>query len=143
MTTYCLGFAFYRERRKVVLISKTKPAWQRGKLNGVGGKIEAGETCNVAMAREFKEETGCETFCTDWVKFTEMRFPDVVVYCFACRLPSHKEVRSTTEEEVLVWDLDDLPERIIPNLAWLVPMALHALDQDYEDNSIPHTLDHV
>jgi 8-oxo-dGTP pyrophosphatase MutT (NUDIX family) len=28
---------------EVLLIEKQKPAWQRGKLNGVGGKIEPGE----------------------------------------------------------------------------------------------------
>jgi len=142
MTAYCLGFAFYRSRRKVVLIRKTKPDWQRGKLNGVGGKIEAGEYSNVAMGREFEEETGCPTFCTQWRKFTTMQFPDVVVYCFAATLLDHQDVRTTTEEAVLVCDVDDLPEDIIPNLAWLVPMALHELDRAHEDNSIPHTLDH-
>jgi len=54
MTAYCLGFAFYRSRRKVVLIRKTKPDWQRGKLNGVGGKIEAEGTAVASIAFSFK-----------------------------------------------------------------------------------------
>jgi 8-oxo-dGTP diphosphatase len=93
MTSYCLGFAFYRSRRKVVLIRKTKPDWQRGKLNGVGGKIEDGEYSNVAMGREFEEETGCPSFCTQWQLFTTLQFPDdVVVYCFAAALLGHQDV---------------------------------------------------
>lgn len=144
MTSYCLGFAFYRNIRRVVLIRKTKPDWQRGKLNGVGGKIEDGEYCNVAMAREFEEETGCKTFPTDWKHFTSLKFAvaDSVVYCFAMRLASHQEVKTTTEEAVVVSSADDLPEDIIPNLAWLVPMALYELDRPADQNHLPYILEH-
>lgn len=142
--TYCLGFAFYRNIRRVVLIRKTKPDWQRGKLNGVGGKIEVGECSNVAMAREFEEETGCKTFPTDWKHFSTMKFEaaNTTVYCFAMRLASHQEVKTTTEEAVVVSSADDLPEDIIPNLAWLVPMALYELDRPYEQSFLPHTITH-
>lgn len=142
ITPYVLGFAFYRDSRKVVLIRKIKPAWQCGKLNGVGGKIERGEHCNDAMAREFKEETGCDTFCTDWVKFTELHFSDAIVYCFATSLPYHKRVATTTEEKILVCSVDDLPEDLLPNLAWLLPMALYTIDNPVT-NEVPHTLYHA
>lgn len=55
---YVLGFMFNEDESKVLLIMKNRPAWQAGKLNGVGGKIEAGETPIQAMEREFAEETG-------------------------------------------------------------------------------------
>jgi 8-oxo-dGTP pyrophosphatase MutT (NUDIX family) len=55
---YVLGFVFNLDKTKVALMRKTKPEWQRGRLNGIGGKIELGETSITAMHREFKEETG-------------------------------------------------------------------------------------
>lgn len=141
-TFYVLGFAFRGDARgtEVVLIRKTKPAWQAGKLNGVGGKIEAGEYCNVAMAREFEEETGVKTFCTDWIKFTEMCFADCTVYCFASWLPSHAEPRTTTEEEVVVGRWSSEGKFSLPNLDWLIPMAYLALGLDSVDRpkNIPH-----
>ena len=35
---YACGFLFSQDRTRVVLIRKRRPAWQAGKLNGVGGK---------------------------------------------------------------------------------------------------------
>lgn len=144
MITYCLGFAFTDYDNFVVLIKKNKPAWQKGLLNGVGGRVEDGECCNVAMAREFEEETGVKTLECDWTRFTEMKFADVLVYCFAIRLPRHNQnVASPTDEYVALFSIYDVRNhpKVIPNLRWLVPMALHRLDNP-EDNAVPHTLDH-
>ena len=43
ITNYVLGFAFSKSGQMVLLIWKNKPEWQRGKMNGIGGKIELGE----------------------------------------------------------------------------------------------------
>ena len=56
-TKYVLGFAFNKGCTEVLLIEKKRPNWMVGKLNGVGGHIEDGETPIDAMVREFKEET--------------------------------------------------------------------------------------
>jgi len=59
MVRYVLGFAFSEDLERVVLIEKNRgPACNIGKLNGIGGKIELGETSPDAMEREFLEETG-------------------------------------------------------------------------------------
>lgn len=63
-TEYCVGFAFYGT--DVILIRKAKPAFQKGLLNGVGGKIELGENAFIAMVREFYEETKTMTFINQW-----------------------------------------------------------------------------
>lgn len=54
---YVLGFLFSEDGSRVLLIWKNRPAWQAGKLNGIGGKIEDGEQPLDAMKREFVEET--------------------------------------------------------------------------------------
>ena len=43
---------------KTLLINFTKPGMSYGKWNGVGGKIDPGETPEEAVVREVKEETG-------------------------------------------------------------------------------------
>ena len=55
-----VGFMFSVLKSSVVLIKKERPKWQEGKLNGVGGKVEKGESPFDAMKREFLEETGLE-----------------------------------------------------------------------------------
>lgn len=54
---YVVGFAMNPEKTHVLLVEKTHPDWQRGKLNGLGGKVEDGESSWDAMVREFREET--------------------------------------------------------------------------------------
>ena len=63
--TYVAGFTFSENDTDVLLIEKQNPAWQRGFLNAVGGKIEPGEQPLEAMTREFKEETGVRTKSSD------------------------------------------------------------------------------
>jgi 8-oxo-dGTP diphosphatase len=55
---YVLGFLFSRDLKYVILIRKTHPKSQAGMLNGIGGKIEFGESHRSAVHREFLEETG-------------------------------------------------------------------------------------
>ena len=57
MNRYVLGFAVTPDR-KILLVEKLRPKWQAGRLNGIGGKIEEGETSIAAMRREASEEAG-------------------------------------------------------------------------------------
>lgn len=53
---------FSLDKTKVVLIQKNRPEWQKGKLNGVGGKKEKTDfNLFSTMIRKFKEETGVDT----------------------------------------------------------------------------------
>lgn len=78
MKRYVLGFMFSEDGTQVALIKKTKPEWQAGKLNGIGGKIEEKEAMHEAMIREFEEETGLRHL--EWKQFGEMYGSDWLVY---------------------------------------------------------------
>jgi len=120
---YVAGFLFSTDRSRVVLICKEKPAWQAGKLNGVGGKIERDELPHQAMRREFFEETGAKTCVSDWHHFCRYQGEDCVVHFF--RAFKDLEVESVTSELVrwyYVRELNTYPT--LPNLSWLVPFAL-------------------
>lgn len=55
---YTVGFIFDPHFEIVALMRKNRPAWQAGKLNGIGGKFEAVDKNNprLCMLREAKEE---------------------------------------------------------------------------------------
>lgn len=126
MTNYVCGFYFDHTLQQVVLIWKNKPAWQRGKLNGVGGKIEEGELPITAMRREFHEETGI--LHDEWVDLITLTGEDWCVYFFySIGKPNEFEyVESKEAEEVAKIDIDRLDEYPhISNLRWLIPMAMY------------------
>ncbi len=121
MTSYVLGFCFDKND-KVVLIKKAKPPWQRGKLNGVGGKVEAGESPRTAMRREFKEETDKDV--VNWTLKGWMQGNSWDIAIFVSEVDSLEDVRTTTDEEVFVVELDHLEVvNVIPNLRWLIPLC--------------------
>ncbi|MEK7612623.1 MAG: NUDIX domain-containing protein [Patescibacteria group bacterium] len=119
-TKWVVGFLF-RNNTEVALISKTHPAWQAGKLNGIGGKMDEGEMPIVCMQREFLEEAGVAV--SDWKEFALLNVQDGEVHFFVAH--GDYKLQSQTDEIVswyAVADLKKLP--IIQNLEWLVPLAL-------------------
>jgi 8-oxo-dGTP diphosphatase len=109
---------------QLVLIEKQRPEWQAGKCNGVGGKIEPGETDHDAMVREFREETGKEI--STWIRFCILECRYARVYCFYAVAEDFNRVETLTDEEVLLWDLEfvmDPKHAILPNVRWLTQMA--------------------
>lgn len=122
MKRYCLGFYF--AQNCVLLIHKNRPDWQKGKVNGIGGSVEAGETAMCAILREFKEETGQETMGFQWKRVctlvTEDRSEVFVFAAFGDRL----FVPVQTDELCKWYPIKQMPDNIIPNLRWLVPVCL-------------------
>ncbi|MPY21593.1 NUDIX domain-containing protein [Shewanella psychropiezotolerans] len=124
MIRYVTGFMFSDNLQNVALISKIKPAWQKGLLNGVGGKIEHSETAEEAMAREFMEETGVNTNPEDWKLYTILSRPDEYeVNFFYMRDDRVYSVRTIEKEKVDVYQSNFLPDKVIWNLRWLIPLA--------------------
>lgn len=122
MTDYVVGFALDQDR--VVMIRKNRPAWQAGLLNGVGGKIEPGETPIAAMVREFWEETSVQE--PAWTHFCTMHGGEATIYCYYTRLALHVSelCRSITDEQVVVCPVSKVRQmRCLDNIPWLLDMA--------------------
>ncbi len=123
MTDYVLGFMHQGPR--VALIRKNKPLWQKGRLNGIGGKIENGETPLEAMSREFYEEAGV---WTGWRHFLNITWPEGKVYCFET-IGDLSILKTMEEEQIEIHYADRLNDDILPNLKWMIPLAMYAEDK--------------
>jgi 8-oxo-dGTP diphosphatase len=123
MQRYVVGFAFSRDKSQVLLIEKRRPQWQAGFLNGVGGKVEAEEGFPDAMVREFSEETGIGAG-GEWRHFLTVIGHDYEMWVFAT-VADVLRARTCTDEPVHVVRVADVPNLpVLPNLRWMVPMAL-------------------
>lgn len=137
MIQYVVGALFSFDGTKVVLIEKQKPAWQAGKWNFPGGKIEQGEAPVQAMVRECEEEIGLVTTEQEWEQAITMNFKDCILHVFkAFDAQSLQNVRTVEKEQVAVFTIDELPT-VIPNLHWLIPFLL--IESDYEPVTIEYS----
>lgn len=127
------GFAFTADKLQVLLILKKNPEWQRGKWNGVGGKLEPGESARSAMAREFKEETGLEVPVDKWECIaTRYRADDSRVYFYYTILPEGVDSDSLPDmgkdaEQASFWPVDQVQrklETVSRAVHWLIPFCL-------------------
>lgn len=139
-THYVVGFLFDDHRDgQVVLIEKQRPAWQKGYLNGVGGKIEPGESAEDAMRREGIEEMGVDP---EWSKFASVEYAGHILHFFAARdATAFSEAHAQTDEQLVrpwIFGGDLARIKMIPNLRWLIPMAQHHLFN--EKVILSHTL---
>lgn len=119
---YVLGFLFDASLDNVVLIRKSKPKWQAGLLNGVGGKVHTGEADLVAMRREFREETGAKI--AEWFPFANLAGKDWTVRCYYA-VTGNVRVKTTTRETVEVLPVASLIANhdCLDNVPWLVLAA--------------------
>lgn len=128
-TNYCVGFMFNEKETDVLLIEKQKPDWQRGKFNGIGGKVEVGETSSQAMKREFIEETGVDT--DKWKYIISIYGEGWKVDVFTCKTDDVFEAETIEKERVCLIPLTDLDNyNLISNLYWLIPMCLDKNDDN-------------
>lgn len=135
LSVYTVTFAF--DGPNVLLLRKDTPHWQKGLLNGIGGKMEAGECIGEATVREFREETQLWTcqiqpeiytsLC--WLEYLTHERP--IVYFSAFKLDGRdmrEAVKNTmaTPEPCCIINTDKpwlYHPPTMPNLPFLVEMA--------------------
>jgi len=132
---YVVGFMFDAKMNQVALIRKNKPKWQSGLLNGIGGKIENGETSLAALMREFWEEAGfseangCKP--VTWNNFCSMEGTNndgehfSVEFFYSIGEPEKLKTQEAEKIElVLVDDILIGKENTIGNIPWLIALAM-------------------
>lgn len=122
MSNYVVSFADI-DNGDVLLVLKDRPAWQAGRLNLVGGKIEDGETPMEAAVRELQEESG---LIGDMDKLCGIvRGKEVMVYCCRVKVASTEINPRPGETEKVDWykweDVKNDP-RLMPNLRVIIPL---------------------
>lgn len=131
MKIYCVGFMFDDEGENVLLIQKNRPEWQAGLFNGIGGKVESSESPAAAMIREFEEEAGVCTTGEQWHLFALMKASsEALIYFYRGFSDGVIEAARTMEDEpISLWPVASITAlRAVPNLHWLIPMALNGVE---------------
>lgn len=142
---YVCGFLFHMNglnNLEVALIQKNRPVWQQGRLNGIGGHVEDGESPRAAMVREFEEEAGVRV--TDWRCFLVLRHRKSLVYMFTSTAPNRLPIYSPTDEKVDYWLVSLIGSYYtIDNLKWIIPLA-HSKSREVvlvaDDSPLPTTV---
>ncbi|HEX5436502.1 MAG TPA: NUDIX domain-containing protein [Gemmatimonadaceae bacterium] len=120
--TYVLALLFTPDRQRVVLMRKTRPAWQAGRVNALGGKVMPGERANDAARREVREEAGVDV--PEWEELLLWEDPVYRMHVFRAFSAAACDARTAEDQEVFLAPVQTLPAEVIDNLRWLVPLAL-------------------
>ena len=118
---YVLGLVFNDTATRILLIEKLRLDRQKGRWNGIGGKIERDETPSEAMLRETREETGHEYDFEHKVIFI---CPGGTVYVFAAKTIREIEFEQIEDGKLKVWGLWELPHTMMGNMRLLIPLCL-------------------
>jgi 8-oxo-dGTP diphosphatase len=131
MKKYTLCFLFDETLSYVLLVKKTKPDWQAGKLNAIGGKVEDGETFAECACREFREETGLNVRFTEQNLFAVIADERIEMHCFSqtTSLEHLMQFETTTDEQILMLFINEQTgwPPCVHNLPWLTQMALMSI----------------
>jgi len=122
-----VGFYFNEDLTKVLLVEKKSPKWQKGLLNGIGGKCDNGEFPNDAIVREFKEEVGIDVDILHWKQFCLLHLSgnNWRVH-FYKSIGSFDNINDKNDvgENIRICKVNDLYKfPVIENLRWLIPMC--------------------
>jgi 8-oxo-dGTP diphosphatase len=119
---YVLALLFTPDGDRVVLMEKTRPAWQAGRVNALGGKIASGETPSVAARREVREEAGVDV--AHWEEFLVWDDPVYRMHALRAFDIAAADARTAEDQRVFLADANALPPTVIANLRWIIPLAL-------------------
>ncbi len=125
---YTVGFLFSTDLSRVLLIHKLTPEWQKGRVNGIGGKYEGEETAHECIVREMREEAAVETTNDHWQHVGRLHGEDWSVDILAARHEGSEDDAQSLEEQQVEWfSVAALPTNVIANVHWIVPLCVDVL----------------
>jgi 8-oxo-dGTP diphosphatase len=119
---YVLALLFTVDAREVVLVRKTRPAWQAGRVNALGGKLHDGEALLEAARREVREEAGVDV--DGWEEFLVWHDPEYRLRVVRAFDDAARRATTAEDQQVFLARVDALPPNVIDNLRWIIPLAL-------------------
>lgn len=134
---YVVGLVFDNTKR-VMLIKKNRPDWQKGYFNGVGGEIKQNEKPIDAIKRECKEES--DLYINNWTEYKKTIFDNGVVLYYYCSLITEKklnEFKSKTDEIISIFDSNNIPENTHKDIKDFIKYFISKYE--YEINEQKHT----
>lgn len=137
MENYTLGFIFSQDTFEVLLMHKKRPDWQVGRINGVGGRVEPNEESADCIVREVLEETGVQTQRDNWAYFGVIKSANWQVDLYVMlHYGNTKDFSTVTDEKIEWFKVDDLPDNILENLNWMIPMGMERLKNKEFKNGV-------
>lgn len=132
MTDCALGFIFNSSLERVLLVHKNSPTWQKGLINGVGGKLESEEQPIDCMVRECEEETTLHIPKDNWKEFATIKDSNntggATITLFTVIYTGNETDAAQNDHESIEWfNSQSLPPNVIKNLHFLVPLAREVL----------------
>lgn len=121
---YVLALLFTADRTRVVLMRRTRPAWQAGRVNALGGKLLPGETPAAAARREVCEEAGVDV--ASWSTVLVWHDSAYCMHVLRAVDAAAEDAHTAEDQPVFLAAVDALPTDVVDNLRWLVPLALDA-----------------
>lgn len=119
---YVLALLFTADRTGVVLMHRTRPAWQAGRVNALGGKLHLGEGAAAAARREVGEEAGVDV--GEWEEFLVWHDPAYRMHAVRAFDEAARAARTREDQAIFLAPARQLPANVVDNLRWLVPLAL-------------------
>lgn len=124
---FVMGLLFSPDATSVALVRKADDPREKlaGLWTGIGGAVEDGETPLHAMEREFLEEAFVAGIA--WRRFAELVYRGRTTICFTARDAAIERVGHplpNPREPVARVLVPDAVRMGVPNLRWLIPMAL-------------------
>ncbi|MDR1197130.1 MAG: 8-oxo-dGTP diphosphatase [Candidatus Nomurabacteria bacterium] len=120
----------FLRRGERVLLAEKKRGFGEGKFNGIGGKLEPGETAEQAMIRETEEEIGVkptqyqQVAVIDFDEFVKGEWTNV---CMNVYVASDWDGEPTETEEMRPqwFDVNDLPyDKMFADDKYWLPLVL-------------------
>jgi 8-oxo-dGTP diphosphatase len=110
-----VGAALVRDGR-LLAARRTTPPEAAGRWELPGGKVDSGETADLAVVREVAEELGCEAAIEHWLEGGEPIGDTGLLLVAVCRLVRGEPAAGSDHDELRWLGADQLDE-----VDWLEP----------------------
>lgn len=118
--------------KRILLMKKNSPDWQKGSYNGVGGKVEEGATPLETVIKNCEKELGVNI--SNWRELdSEILLNGVEIFYFLTILTENEinKLESQTDERAELFFINNLPKNILQDLKIQIKKEFLKMDKRY------------